>query len=145
VVSTRFRATLARIARAGHLWSAELGELDGAVIVAVIAVLVVQVRFHHVVEVISVRHREVTTGRAVDMRPVVPAARVRGSAARCVGAADRERVLIDVVTVHVVQVPIMEVIDVILMPHSRVAAVRAVLVGVIFVSGMIVHGSSPVS
>ena len=49
--------------------------------------------------------------------------------------------LINVVTMHVVQVPIMEVIDMILMPHSRVTATSAVRVGVVFVGGMVVHGS----
>lgn len=43
-------------------------ELDGAVIVAVIAVLVVKVPVHHVVDVIAMRHREVTASRTVNVR-----------------------------------------------------------------------------
>jgi hypothetical protein len=111
------------------------------VIVAVIPVLVVQVGLHHVVDVIPVRHRDMPALRPVDMRLVVLATGMLGRTPRRVGAADRERVLVDVVTVDVVQVPVMKVIDVALVPYSRVAAAGAVLVSMILMRGMIVHDS----
>ena len=74
-------------------------------IVAVIAVLVVKVPVHHVVDVIAVGHREVTAGGAVNVRPVVPTTSVVGSAATRVGTAVRQSVLVHMVAVNVVEVP----------------------------------------
>jgi hypothetical protein len=103
------------------------------VIVAVLAVLVVKVAVHQIIGVIAVGYPEVAAALAVDVRLVVPATSVIGSAAPRVGAADREGVLIDVVAVDVVEVPIMEVVEVALVPDGRVATASTVLVGMTFV------------
>lgn len=110
-------------------------------IVAVIAVLVVKVPVHHVVDVIAVGHREVTAGGAVNVRLVVPTTSVVGSAATRVGTAVRQSVLVHMVAVNVVEVPVMEVIEVPVMPYGRMAAAGTVLVSVTFVNGVLLHGS----
>ena len=58
---------------------------------------------------------------------------VVGRAARGVGRADREGVLLDLAAVLVVQMAVVQVIDVPLVHDGRVAAVGTVLVGVVFV------------
>lgn len=115
-------------------------ELDGAVIVAVIAVLVVKVPVHHVVDVIAVGHRDVTAGHAVNVRFVVATTSVSGSAAGRVGAVDRERVLVHVVAVNMMKVPVMEVVEVPFVPDRRVTTAGTMLVSVAFVSRMGLHG-----
>jgi hypothetical protein len=48
-----------------------------------------------------------------------------------VGGVDRDRVLVDVILVHVVQMPVVQIIDVASMAHRRVAAVGPMLVRVV--------------
>jgi hypothetical protein len=145
VGSTRLGATLARIPGGGYPGDRPgpqeaSAELDGAVIVAVIAVLVVKVPVHHVVDVIAVGHRDVTAGRAVNVSLVVPTTSMGGSATGRVGAADRESVLVHMVAVDVMKVPVMEVVEVPFMPDGRVTAAGTMLVSVAFVSRMGLHG-----
>jgi hypothetical protein len=66
----------------------------------------VQVPEDHVVDVVAVRDRVVAAVRTVHVVGLVGAARVVGRARRRVGAADVERVVVDVVAVHVVEVPV---------------------------------------
>ena len=58
-----------------------------------------------------------------------------------VGGIDRDRVLVNVVLVHVMQMPVVQVIDVAGMAHRRVSAVATVLVRVV---GMMLLGTGHV-
>ncbi len=99
---------------------------DGAVVVAVAAVRMMQVPEHHVVHVISVGDRVVTAARAVHVVGLVRSARVIGRARVGVRGVHRERVLVSVVAVHVVEVPVVKVIGVPVVLDGLVPAARSV-------------------
>lgn len=102
-------------------------------IVAVIAVRVVQVAVDQVVDVVAMGNRFVTAPGTVDMARIVPCGMLWRAAIR-VGLADFERVLFHrTVRTLVVQVTVVEVVRVAVVVDSLMATFRAVLVGVIFV------------
>lgn len=105
----------------------------GPVVVAVVAVGVVQVTIHQIVDVVAVRDRLVATPLAVDVVCVVAAAVMVGRAGGRVAVRDLDDVLIDVVTMGMVQVPIMQVVGVPIVLDGLMAASRAVDVVVRFV------------
>ena len=113
-----------------------LRQLQLAVIVAVVAVRMMQVAVHEIIDVIAVRDRFVAATGAVDMRGVVAGAG-RGVAVGIRGA-DFDDVLIDMPRVRMMQMPVVQVIDVPVVLHRSVAAVGAVLVVVV---GMNVAGA----
>jgi len=82
------------------------------VVVAVVAVRVVQVALHQVIDVIAVRDRRVAAIRAVLVALVVVAAIVLGSAAGRVRRVDRQGVVFNFAAGLVVQVAVVQVIDV---------------------------------
>lgn len=85
---------------------------DVTVIVAMRRVRMVQVIADEVVDVIAVRNRVVPTRRTMLVRFVMPRARVVGRAPGGVRSAHSETVLVDMVSVGVVQVTLMQVIAV---------------------------------
>lgn len=104
-------------------------DFERPVIVAVIAVRVMQVAIDEIVHVIAVRYGFVSAARAVYVGCVVAAALVVRCA--CVGIARRhvDHVFVDMVAMRMVQVPIVQVVDVIAVPYTGVPAVRAVGMG----------------
>src|SRR5437879_5464447 len=107
-----------------------------------VAVRVVQVAVHQVIDVIAVRNLLVAATRSVDVRRVVRLASVFGGAGGRVGRIDGELVFIDVVAVHVVQVAVVQVVGVLVVFYHPVAAVRAVTVVVFLVNSTLAHGKS---
>ncbi len=95
-------------------------------VVAVAVVLVVQVTVDEIVDVVAVRDRVVSAARAVDVIGGVAGAWVAGAAAVRVALIDRDHVVVDVVTVRVVQVPVVDEVDVALVDDGGVSAARAV-------------------
>ena len=89
-------------------------------IVAVIAVRMVQPAVHKVVHVVTMRDGFVSATRAVLM-----VAMDLGSAAYRILLADLDDMLIDSVPAHMLQVAVLKIIDVIVMAHCRVPAVGA--------------------
>ena len=78
-----------------------------------IAVRVMHVPLYHVIRVISVGNSRMTAGWPVDMiLGVLPAVVVRSTACR-VCRADREHVLVDMIAVQVMQMPVVQVVDVV--------------------------------
>jgi hypothetical protein len=106
------------------------GELNLAVIVAVVAVGMVQMPVHQVIDVVAVRHRFVAAVRAMLVGLVVLAAGVLGCARGRVGAADRQLVLLDAPLAHVVQVAVVQVVNMVAVLYGRVTAIESVLVRV---------------
>lgn len=104
-------------------------------VVAVAVVRVVQATVDEIVDVIAVWNGLVAAAGAMD---VTGANGVRRAAHR-VGGVDRNRVLVDVITVHVMQMTVMQIIDVALMAHSRVSASRTMLVRMV---GVVLFGTS---
>ena len=108
------------------------------VVVAVVAVLVVQAAVDDVVDMVTVRHGFVAAACAVD----VAAAGGDGVAAVGVGIVYFEDVLVVVAVVFVVQVAVVQVVDVIAVADGGVAAARAVDMVVVFVGLTVAHGVS---
>jgi hypothetical protein len=105
-----------------------------AVVVAVIAVTVVQPAIDQVVEVVAVRDQFVATA-------LVIAGAGHGSTGHRIGDADGDGVLVVVALMGVVQVAIVEVIDVAFMFDAGVPTGFAVNVGVLAVLIALRHGT----
>jgi hypothetical protein len=112
-----------------------LDDLDRPVVVAVIAVGVVEAAVDEVVDVVAVGHGLVPAPGAVDVLGVVDGgdARLDGVAPGGVARADGQDVLVDLAVGDVVEVPVVEVIDVAVVLDGGVPAAGAVLVGVVLV------------
>jgi hypothetical protein len=110
---------------------------DRTVIVAVVAVRVVQASVDKIIEVISMRHGLVTASRAVLMRSVVSACPVLGSAAVGIVSGDLQDVLLYVVAFYMVEVSILEVVNVIFVSNRDMSAARAMCVRAIGVSRLV--------
>jgi hypothetical protein len=110
---------------------ARSGGGQAAVVVAVIAVRVMQVIADAIVDVIAMRNRLVTAAGAVDMTRFVAAAAVVCGAPVGVVAGHLDHVLVDMIAMRVVQVTIVQIVGVAAMAHRGVPAVRAVLMGMI--------------
>jgi hypothetical protein len=108
-------------------------DLDFTVIVAVVAVRMVQVATHEVIDVVAVRHRFMAAVGPVTMCLLVSGAVMAGGAAGRIGTGDRQPVFLDVAAVLVVQMAVVQVIGVAVVVDGRVAAVRPVLMVVAFV------------
>ncbi len=116
---------------------------DGAVIIAVPVVRVMQMPTHQVVDVAAVRDWLMPAVGAVHVRGVVLVTVVLGCAVGRVLRPDLKGVLVYVVAVRMVQMSVVQVVDVALVPQGDMAAPGAVLM---FVAGMdlvlgIVHGA----
>lgn len=99
-------------------------------IVAVRSVTVVQVAGNQEVAVIGVRNGFVTATRCVLVAGLVPVASVRLRASGRIRGRDLEDVLVDVAFVHVVEMAVVQIVDVIGVPDFRMGALRAVFVRV---------------
>jgi hypothetical protein len=124
-------------AAAGALLSALLDYFHRAVVVAVVAVRVVQLPVHQVVHVIAVRHRFVPAAWAVLMAMVMPG--VSRVAAVRIGRAHLEDMLVNVPAVRVVQMSIVQVVHMVTVLHCSVAAVVSVIVRMVLVDVAIAH------
>jgi hypothetical protein len=103
-----------------------------AVVVAVLAVGVVQVATHEVVDVVAVGNRVVAARGVVEVAGVVFVARVLGRALLRMLVAHAHGVLLDRTVVgDVVEVTVVGVVDVTVVGDGSVAAVGAVDVGVV--------------
>jgi hypothetical protein len=105
------------------------------VVVAVIAVRMVQVPIDQVVGVVAVGNGRVAAVRAVLVGFLVTAAVVAWRASGRVRRADRQGMLLDLAGVRVMQMAIVQVIDVAVVQNPGVAAARTVLVRVALVLG----------
>jgi len=111
------------------------------VIVTVIPVRMVQVVLDKVIHVIPMRHPLVATRRAVHVSLLMMPAVVLGGAARWMLGADLERVFVDVIAVHVMEVPVVQVIDVVSVLDGDMSASWSVGMAVSFMhlAGLLTH------
>ena len=110
------------------------GCLERPVIVAMIAVGMVQTAPDRIIEMIAVRHRLVPAPCAV--RVIRGACDRRGMAVR-MRSIDGDHVLVHVVAMLVVKMAIVEIVDVIVVPHRNMTTGIAVDMRVLtFVNGM---------
>jgi hypothetical protein len=96
------------------------------VVVAVIAVGMMQMPIDQVIDVIAMRHSFMAASWPMHVGRVVGAATVLGRAAFGIGRRHFDLVLVDVVAMHMVQMPVMQVVDVTLMADRRMTAVGTV-------------------
>jgi hypothetical protein len=96
------------------------------VIVAVIAVRMMQPAIHDIIHVIAVRDCFVPA-----IRPVL----VRALGFRCAAlgilGTDRDGMFVDMILVHVVKMTIVKIVHMAFVPDCGVAAIRTVLMGVV--------------
>lgn len=97
-------------------------------IVAMVAMLMMQVSLDEVVGVVAVRDRLVAAAGTVLVACVVAAARVIWRAGARIGLRHRDRVIVDVPLVRMMHVPVVQVVRMPLVRDRRVPAIRAVLV-----------------
>jgi hypothetical protein len=112
--------------------------LERAVVVAVVAVRMMQVTVDQVVDVVAVRHRLVAATWTVAMVRVMAGAAMVGRAAVGVPLAHGDDMLVDVVLVRMMQVAVMEIVDVAIMAHREMAAPGTVRMRMVGMDGMIV-------
>ena len=98
-----------------------------------IAMRMMQVTVHQIVDVVAMGHRFVPTTRAVLM-----CAAGFGRASHWVRGADRDHVLVNMVFVHVMEMPIMKIVNVPVVTDRNVSAVRAMVMRVV---GMMLLGA----
>jgi hypothetical protein len=104
-------------------------------IIAMAIMWVMQPSVDEVIDVITVGHAFVSAVRPMGVRaPGV------GRAARGVGVADLNKMFVDVVPMHVMQMTIVKVIDMVMMAHSRVSTVRTMLMSVIRMMLLVAEG-----
>jgi hypothetical protein len=110
------------------------------VIIAVVAMRVVQVTVDMVVDMVAVRHRLVAAGGAVHMTRLMAAAAMLRSAARGIGAAHLDGVLVDMVAMRVMEMPVMQIVDMVAMANSGVPATGVMLVRMVLVGRVTFRG-----
>ena len=103
-------------------------DLDWPVVIAVVAVGVVQVAIDDVVDVIPVGHSLMTTSWSMDVVFIMACAAMTGRAGVWIGLRHLKPVLIYVVSMHVMKMAIMYIVDVISMPNRCVATIRPMYV-----------------
>jgi hypothetical protein len=103
--------------------------LEPTVIIAMVAVHVVQVIAHEIVDVPGMRDAFMTACRTMHVSCVMPGAAVIGCALRSVRARGLDRVLVGVIVVRVMQVAVVQVIRVAVViaaqSHHQVPAGKA--------------------
>jgi hypothetical protein len=96
------------------------------VIVAMIAMRMVQSAVYEVVNVVTMRHRFMSAVRTVHVGAVN-----LGRAFRGIGGADRNGMFVHVIVVHMVEMTIVKIVHMALVPDRRVPAIRAMPVRVV--------------
>lgn len=111
------------------------GGRQRTVVVAVVAVRMMEVAADAVVQVVAVGNCLVTAAGAVHMAGIMTAAAmIRGAAIGVVGG-DVDHVLVDMISMRMVEVTIVQVVDMPAVPHGGVPAIRTVLVSVVRMVG----------
>ncbi|HVW51951.1 MAG TPA: hypothetical protein VHC91_16435 [Trinickia sp.] len=103
------------------------GKFNRAVVVAMIAMRVMQVAVDQIVDMIAVRDRLVSASGPMNViRGMGATLMVRRTSIR-IFPAHLDPMFVDVVTMWMMQMPIMQIVDVVAVPDSGMAAVRAML------------------
>ena len=108
-------------------------------IVAVIAMLMVQAAVNEIVDVVSMRHRFMTTTRTMDMAGFVTSVAVFGRAANWI-LAHLDHVLLGEAFMRVLKMPVVKKVDMIAVAHREVGAARPKLMRMLGVREILVIG-----
>jgi hypothetical protein len=131
VIGTEGRGELLSLQRR----ASALSQLNAPVLVTVVAMRMMQVPVHQIVDMVAVGDRLMPAGGTV----LVGALYVR-RAARRIGRVDADDMLIDVVAMHVVHMAVVQVVDVPVMADGSMAAAGAVLMGMVRMVLLIASG-----
>jgi hypothetical protein len=114
-------------------------------VVAVRAVGMVEMPVHQVVDMVAVRHRVMAAAWSVPVLTVMAAAFMIGRAPVGVAPSDLDRVFVDMTLMGMMEVPVVQVVDVIAMPDGDMPAIGPVGMGMILVDPVVVvgHDCSP--
>lgn len=115
-------------------------------VVAMVAMRVMQVAIHQIVHMVTVRHSRVSTVRAMYVIDRVCGADVLRCAGHGVGYRNGYPMLIHVVAVGMMEMTIVEIVNVSFMHYGHMSALRAVLVIVALMGSLaaVCHGGAPV-
>jgi hypothetical protein len=91
-------------------------------IIAMIAVRMVEVAADEIIGVIAVRNCLMSAARAMGVVLFVFPTAVRWGARRGIGRVDADAVLIDVIAVNVMQVTVMQIVAVVAVPNALMSA-----------------------
>ena len=108
-------------------------------IVAMIAVRMMQTTLDKIVGVLAMRHGWMTAVRAVNVPGLMALVPVRRRAMVRVSGADLDHVLIDAVAARAVQMAVMEIVDMVSVLDGDVSAARSMMVRM-FLSAQVVVG-----
>ena len=100
-------------------------------IVAVVAMRVVQMPRDQIIDVVAVRHRVVPAGGTMYVTGLVATAAMVGGAAVGVIARDLDHMLVDVIFVRVMKVAIVQIVDMAAVMDGLMAATRPMPVGMV--------------
>ena len=112
---------------------------DQTVIVTMISVWMMQMAVHQIVDVIPVRNCFLATPWSMNMVGIMSVAIVVWRTDIGIGFVDIKRMLINMVTVHVMQMTIMEIVHMIVVNNGGVSAVFIVNMRVIWVFRTFAH------
>lgn len=109
-------------------------------VVAMVAVGMVQVSINEVVHMVAVRNGFVAAARTMDVTRCVSCAGVLGRAGVRIRWSHGDDVLVNVLIVRMVQVAVMQVVDVALVNHGGVAASWSMLMIMVLMVGLVACG-----
>ena len=107
-----------------------------------VAMRMMQVALYQVVDMVAMGHPFMAAIRTMNVPFIVTGAVMVSRASVGIRCVHFEHVLIDMIPVHMVQVPVMQVVDVPVMADGLVPAVRPVLVRVVSMLLAFVHHNS---
>jgi hypothetical protein len=113
--------------------------LQRAMVVAMVAVRVMQVAVDEVVDMIAMWHRRVAAARSMPVAALVAAAIVAGCAPLGISGRHLDHMLVVVIAMRIVQMAVMEIVDVVAMPDRDMAAARPVAVRVVVMNRVLGH------
>jgi hypothetical protein len=104
-------------------------------IVAMVSMWMVQVAFHQVIDMVSMRNRLVAATWTMNVTRLMAAAAMTRGAALWVGCGYLNHVLAHFFSVRMMKATVVKIIDVITVTDSRMTAVRTMLMGMVLRRG----------
>jgi uncharacterized protein GlcG (DUF336 family) len=104
-----------------------------------------QMAFYEIVDMIAMRHGLVSAVRTMDMAWLMASTVVIRRADVRVCLRHLDHVLVHMVTMRMVQMPIMQVVDMVAVPHGGVPAARAMRMGMVGMVGLRTVSHHPIS
>lgn len=111
--------------------------------IAMVTVRVMQVAIDEIVDVVAVLHSFVAAARAVHVVGIMAGTLMLRRALGWVSPADLEDMLVAMCFVRMMQLPFVQIVDVIAVYYRGVPAIRAMFVRMVADRIAVLHGASP--